>query len=612
MQRIDDHRRIQEMMTDKKKNEISMAKELWSKFNKEPLLSIIQSVANCAIADLLRNANERELGRYLNDNPRRLFWTKEHIDARFVGGPKPDTFIDQFKAIKEGQYRRHRYQTPPHRQFVATDCSDVLLLYAEFIEGCADERKNPYPKSKKKYTKTQKGWIFKDKIWSHAGWIADRRKIRGEQQIQPRDRTGFGRHFYPKKHDMVTTQKTPKGMHSAFEAEKYQKKIDDFTKKPDETDEDYKDRVIRERQGLPSKKVRVRRKHTDEEQEDTLELLKSLGITIPKKEISPGMMFWKLLDESSLMQIDRMFGLKELGADISGTTADTVGALEALYTDLLPVDRNGNITPIIAQKHQGKKLSDAQVTENLLLLRPLISLLPLATMVSLGHHTTLECAYVLSRNEYINYSIGYYTSLFPSGWYELTETDDLNYQKKIQQRVNIGGDGPPTKLFHPVVKDVAEDIWTTLLKYESHKDNHKMMIYYSKEREIKGAFMITDTQEEKRFRNAATLSENIDTYLQRFYTTKERRYPDLDLLITTGIKHDLFHDMLLAHASSWEDLWDDEEVELQVDEELEDKYELDDDDSDYHATELREERRPSKKRDVSQDFDDLLGGGKKK
>jgi len=82
---------------------------------------------------------------------------------------------------------------------------------------------------------------------------------------------------------------------------------------------------------------------------------------------------------SNVLKIDRMFGLL-VGADISGTTADTVFALETIGADYLTAA---------------------------------YYMLPLATIVYKNHHSMLEVALALTLNGVIDYDIGFYESLMP-------------------------------------------------------------------------------------------------------------------------------------------------------------------------------------------------------
>ena len=98
-----------------------------------------------------------------------------------------------------------------------------------------------------------------------------------------------------------------------------------------------------------------------------------------------GVQKFKFEPKSVMGAIDRTFGLRPEGGDISGTTTDSIYALHWA----------GGV---------------AGVSQDVL---SAIQLLPLVTMVPQGHHTIVECAYPLSRHGYIDYHIGYYTTLAP-------------------------------------------------------------------------------------------------------------------------------------------------------------------------------------------------------
>jgi hypothetical protein len=85
----------------------------------------------------------------------------------------------------------------------------------------------------------------------------------------------------------------------------------------------------------------------------------------------------------SIMQIiDWTFGLPIEGGDVSGTTTDSIAALRWAGEDHL------NATS---------------------------QLIAIATMVPQGHHTIVECAWPLTRQGCMNYSIGFYDTLLPAG-----------------------------------------------------------------------------------------------------------------------------------------------------------------------------------------------------
>lgn len=102
--------------------------------------------------------------------------------------------------------------------------------------------------------------------------------------------------------------------------------------------------------------------------------------------ITRGVERYTLGDHSVIGAIDRTFGLKPEGGDISGTTTDSIYAMDWAASVV------GRVSEEVLQA---------------------IQLLPLATMVYQGHHAILECAYPLSRWHYMDYHIGYYTTLTP-------------------------------------------------------------------------------------------------------------------------------------------------------------------------------------------------------
>jgi len=99
----------------------------------------------------------------------------------------------------------------------------------------------------------------------------------------------------------------------------------------------------------------------------------------------PGLERWRFKEQSVIGAMDRTFGLKERGSDISGTTADSIYVLDYL--------------------------GENEINPGLL---SVLQMLPLATMGAKRHHSILECAYVLSRWKYMDYHIGYYKTLVPT------------------------------------------------------------------------------------------------------------------------------------------------------------------------------------------------------
>lgn len=104
---------------------------------------------------------------------------------------------------------------------------------------------------------------------------------------------------------------------------------------------------------------------------------------------------YDLRKDSVIRAIDMTFGLSPVGADISGTTTDS----------MFVIDSAAHPGPV-------KKASDIakrSVKEKEL------QLLAIATMVTQGHHSLLECAYPLTRWGVMDYRIGFYQTLAPEG-----------------------------------------------------------------------------------------------------------------------------------------------------------------------------------------------------
>lgn len=122
----------------------------------------------------------------------------------------------------------------------------------------------------------------------------------------------------------------------------------------------------------------------------------------------------KLKAGSITLSIDKLMGLPE-GADISGTTSDSIWCVETILNLL----------------HNKKSINE--VNDNVLLL-------PVAAIVSGYHHTILECGLSLSINGYLHYTPGFYTSLQnskmksdPSG--NLIENALDTFTKKAENRI---------------------------------------------------------------------------------------------------------------------------------------------------------------------------------
>lgn len=172
----------------------------------------------------------------------------------------------------------------------------------------------------------------------------------------------------------------------------------------------------------------------------------------------------KLQEKSTVNQMDRMFGLPR-GADISGTTADSIFALDRTFRT----------------EFEGNEQEFENIRDSL----PLLQLLPLVTMVYAQHHTLLECAFTLTLNGYIDYSIGYYTTLWPS------QIAGKRLKTSVQKR-----------------------IYDILTIFERDRQNIRMMIYDDKP-QGQGAYIFIGDGDAK-LKNLFTLRKNADHYIKSF------------------------------------------------------------------------------------------------
>jgi hypothetical protein len=106
---------------------------------------------------------------------------------------------------------------------------------------------------------------------------------------------------------------------------------------------------------------------------------------IPRSRVQlRGVEKFKFGGDSVIATLDWAYGLQIEGGDVSGTTTDSIAAL----------------------RWASQNYAD-----------PIVHLIAIATMVPQGHHTIVECAWPLTRHGYINYVIGFYDTLVPSGNY---------------------------------------------------------------------------------------------------------------------------------------------------------------------------------------------------
>lgn len=163
---------------------------------------------------------------------------------------------------------------------------------------------------------------------------------------------------------------------------------------------------------------------------------------------------------STVRAIDLLFGLPQ-GADISGTTADTVFALETLLTLCAPNQR-----------------------------RMLCLLLPLVGMVPEYHHTTLEVALTLTMNDVVTYAPGFYTTLYPNETARLGLKEATNPQVE-SERVRFD--------------EAKAKIKAALEAAEKNPRNRHMLVFTARDCSLRALVMETE-EEVARYRKFAALT----------------------------------------------------------------------------------------------------------
>lgn len=165
------------------------------------------------------------------------------------------------------------------------------------------------------------------------------------------------------------------------------------------------------------------------------------------RSLDGGIARFRLQNYDTILKIDRVFGLMA-GASISGTTTDLM-----FFMDTFDV---GDWDPIYY-------------------------LLACADLVARGHHTMVETAFPLALNGYIDYSIGFYTSLMPTGHH-------------------------PGK---PATSHGAQGaVWNVLDKAEHDPRNRLMLVYYDRTRQWYEGCYIFD-RADSRFKLLATADDNM-------------------------------------------------------------------------------------------------------
>jgi hypothetical protein len=231
-------------------------------------------------------------------------------------------------------------------------------------------------------------------------------------------------------------------------------------------------------------------------------------------------------------------------ADISGTTADTVFGMEVLWHHF----------------HAGTFKSGGEWTEkkiaawleDALRMKEVLYLLPLVTMTYQAHHSLLECAFTLSLNDYIDYSVGVYSTLRPQYWKDHEyETQKIIRAKKVdiglpeKEKKIAKWAAPKTAEF----KDAVKELEKILKKQETNKENRLLLCYFeSKKAEPEGVYVFNkDNKIEKQvFNKCANIKLNMKTIgrtkkggevvgwaAELYCEDLQRRYPSIELVRNT-------------------------------------------------------------------------------
>ena len=319
--------RIRTWRKAKERNEIALAEALFEYYKKEPMRRMLSILSYHAIKELREKANKKNLAVFLEKTKEkyRFFKDDELTSRAFHDYKKTDDLIKNPKRRRDIFVKS--IDEKRTKRFDPGDDADILCMYGEFIE---DVGKDKYPASKKYFAPETKD---KKRI-THESYRAARRKPRVSKEW---------------------TAANGKAVDFFMKGERDKVKIEGGHK-------------------------RIRAFREDKDRDVRKEQLKAYGPMMGDKS-KPGISLFQLDEASSIKQIDRMFGLMK-GADISGTTADTVFAMEALWHHF----------------HAGTMKSGVEWTdkaiaawmEDALRIKEALYLLPLVTMTYQAHHTLRE------------------------------------------------------------------------------------------------------------------------------------------------------------------------------------------------------------------------------
>lgn len=492
---------IKKWRKEKEDNEIRLAERLFDYFTKEPMRRMLSIISYHAIKELTEEANESELKKFLElkkDPDKYRFFRREELRKRAF----KENYTEDDDLLRDAKRRRDIFvrilKEKRTKYFDPGDHADILCIYGEFIEAVGEFSAGKpgagnYKKSAKYFTPKYKD---KKRI-THESHRAARRTPRVSKEWKAADGKDVG--FFKK----GEREKGILGEHRRIRAFR------------DLKGKDQRRAVLAEYQPMLAEG-----KH-------------------------PGGALFQLDEASSIKQIDRMFGLMKM-ADISGTTADTVFGMEVLWQHF----HAGTFKPGVGWTPQ--KIADW--VEDALRMKEVLYLLPLVTMTYQAHHSLLECAFTLSLNDYIDYSVGVYTSLRPQYWkgheYETqkiirTEKVDIGLPEKVKKTAPWLE--PKTAEFRDAVKELEK----ILKEQDEKKENHLLLCYFDNpQAPPKGVYVFDKKNriEKEVFNKCANIKRNmknigetsegekIPGWASVLYSEDlQKRYPSWDLVASTII-----------------------------------------------------------------------------
>ncbi|MBN1569530.1 MAG: hypothetical protein JXA73_16925 [Acidobacteria bacterium] len=350
------HSDIEGIRIQRRNLEVEVARALNGFFKKNYIYSI-QRLCRKLLLEIL-SVEEGALDRFLNEQSRKFLMFQTGVHATTYG-------LQQF-------LRRELWWT-------LENCSDIIRLFGECVEVNKNRMKQLNP-------------AFEDFYLNH---LKKKDMLRPPPIFLKKGDTegGFGPEMYHRDRSEPATRSQLEKAMQMPEGNPKEKAMERLMVPGDIISPLWKDRLIPFSQLKPKAEWQqealmraARRESLAKQESDRPEnLYTNIG------SIVRGVDKFRFEPKSVIAAINRTFGLRPEGADISGTTTDSLYALNWA----------GGV---------------AHVSNEVL---GIIQLLPLVTMVPQGHHTIVECAWPLTRHKqkdgstYLDYHVGYYSTLAP-------------------------------------------------------------------------------------------------------------------------------------------------------------------------------------------------------